>query len=169
MINRPDKSSLLIVFSLLLALVAAGCGESDEVTYKRDLLDVGKTIERALAQMPNADTDEVVDSTMLRKLATQLAKAADELRSLDPPNEVSAAHAQMLKGLEGADQALVELADDLDKARDEIHQSELFVEFASNEQNEAAFNDLASAQEAYDAAGYRVFDTAPKLSGAAAN
>lgn len=149
--------SVLLVLPLL-TLVVAGCGGSERLAYERDLAKVGKLVDRSLEQLPD-DGGESLGAPEVRGLATDLREAADQLDDLDPPDDARTAQDRLERGLRGAAVAFDDLAGELGDAQTDEQKAELFVTFATDEEVDAAFDDLIGAQEAYSEEGYRVFGT----------
>ncbi|MCW2925044.1 MAG: hypothetical protein JWM98_2448 [Thermoleophilia bacterium] len=151
--------TLAIVVAIVLAgLLLAGCGDSERLTYERDLTKVGRDVERALDALPQDDT-RTIGPGELSKLASQLREAADQLDDLDPPKGVGDAQRRLGHGLRGVATGFDDLASNLRAATDDQARSELFIEFQADEHVDAAFEDILAAQAAYSAKGYRVFET----------
>jgi hypothetical protein len=151
----------------LLALLVAGCGSADRVEYERQLAAVGRIVDRSLAQLPTDDAS-TVGPDEVRRIAGDLREAADRLDDLNPPEDAVDAQERLERGMRGVAEAFETLADDLSGAGTDTQKAELFVRFATDEQVDAAFDDLVGAQEAYAEAGYRVFG-APSQPAAASN
>ena len=147
---------LIPLSALLCGLVVAGCGGPDRASYEQDLAEVGRVVDRALAAMPQDATTET-GPEQVNTLAGELREAADQLDDLDPPDNAAAPQRRLERGLRGVADAFEDLAVDLTQAETDEAKAELFVAFATNEQIDRAFEDLAGAQEAYAREGYRVF------------
>lgn len=144
---------------VLLAAVAAGCGESERVEYERDLAGVGRIVEESLEALPR-DPTTAIGPEHVARLADDVRDARRELSALRPPEEAEDAQARLERGLRGVATAFDELAADLEAAQTDAQKGEVFVNFATDERVDAAFEDLVAAQEAYDANGYRLFGRA---------
>lgn len=148
--------------TMLLAVVAVGCGGSERLEYERDLAKVGRIVDTSLESLPTADS-ETIGPAEVRTVADDLREAADQLADLDPPKDAVRAQRRLERGLRGVATAFDDLASMLGDARSDAAKAELFVQFATDEDVDAAFDDIVGAQEAYAAEGYRVFGTkAPK-------
>jgi hypothetical protein len=147
---------LLACSTVLLAALVAGCGGSERLEYERDLAEVGRVVDDSLEQLPNDDA-ETIGPEEVRRIADDLREAADQLEDLDPPSDAERAQRRLERGLRGVATAFDELAATLGDATTDAAKAELFVQFATDEQVDAAFDDLIGAQEAFAAEGYRVF------------
>ena len=150
---RTFASALLL---LLVAALAVGCGGSERVEYERDLAKVGKVVDDSLAELPQDDTTTVGPEEISR-LADDMREAAEQLSDLDPPPGDGRPQARLERGLRGIADAFDALAADLQGATTDEAKADVFVEFYTDEQVDAAFDDVIGAQEAYAARGYRVF------------
>lgn len=146
------------VLVLLVALVTVGCGGSERLAYERDLAKVGRTVDASLEDLPDAD-GETIGADEVAALAEDLRDAADQLEDLDAPTGVADAQKRLERGLRGIADAFDNLAERLRSAKTDAAKAELFVEFATDEDVDAAFDDVIGAQERYAAKGYRVFGT----------
>lgn len=142
----------------LAALAVVGCGGDERVAYERDLAKVGRVVDSSLEELPSGGS-ETIGADEVSGLATDLREAADDLHDLDPPEGAAAAQKRLERGLRGVADAFSDLSDDLRKARTDADKADLFVEFATDERVDKAFDDVIGAQEAYAAHGYRVFGT----------
>ncbi len=149
---------LLTCATLLLAAFVAGCGGSERLEYERDLAKVGRVVDDSLEQLPDDDA-ETIGPEEVHDIADDLREAADQLEDLDPPKDAARAQRRLERGLRGVATAFDDLAKQLGDATTDAAKAELFVQFATDEQVDAAFDDLIGAQEAYAAEGYRVFGT----------
>lgn len=156
-----------VTLVLAAAVVLAGCGGDPKVEYRADLRGIGDQVAAALDEIPT-DGDQPIEPTQIAALAEDLREAADELDDLDPPDDARAPQKRFVRGLRGVAAALTALARDLKRSPDETAQAERFVEFASDEKIEKAFDDLAGAQEAYAREGYRIFRPAVDVDAPAA-
>ncbi|MCW2928129.1 MAG: hypothetical protein JWM86_2097 [Thermoleophilia bacterium] len=147
-----------MLLMVLAALVAAGCGGSERLSYERDLAKVGRTVDRSLEELPDSD-GETIGADDVAKLADDLRDAAGQLHDLDAPAGVAGAQKRLERGLRGIAASFDDLASELRRAKTDAAKAELFVEFATDEQVDAAFDDVIAAQERYAAKGYRVFGT----------
>lgn len=141
---------------LLAALFAAGCGGSERVEYERDLAKVGEVVDTSLEQLPQ-DESQTTGPAEMAALADDLREAAEQLSDLDPPDDAKAAQQRLERGLRGVASAFDDLALELRAAEGDEEKAEVFVEFATDQRVDAAFDDIIGAQEAYSAKGYRVF------------
>lgn len=153
---RTLASALLL---MLVALVLAGCGGSQRVEYERNLAKVGKLVDRSLDELPQDQTTTVGPAEITR-LAEDLREAADQLADLDPPDDARKAQDRLERGLRGIADSFDDLATDLQDADTEEAKANVFVDFYTDQQVDAAFDDVIGAQEAYAAKGYRVFGSA---------
>jgi hypothetical protein len=151
--SRTLASALLL---LLFAGLVAGCGGSQRVEYERDLAKVGKVVDDALAKLPQ-DESTTIGPEQVTQLAESLREAADQLADLDPPDDAKRPQARLEKGLRGIADSFDQLASDLQKADSDEQKADVFVDFYTDQQVDAAFDDVIGAQEAYAAKGYRVF------------
>jgi hypothetical protein len=127
------------------------------VEYERDLARVGRSVDEALARVPD-EPGVTIGPEVVAQLADDLAEASAKLSDLDPPDEDAArAQKQLQRGLDGVAAAFDELARDLAELEGDEAKAERFVEFASDPKIESAFDDIARAQQKYAQAGYRVF------------
>lgn len=147
---------LLACSMVLLAALVSGCGGSERLEYERDLAQVGRVVDDSLEQLPGDDA-EAIGPEEVRQIADDLREAADQLEDLDPPSDAARAQRRLERGLRGVADAFDELAARLGDATTNSAKAELFVQFATDERVDAAFDDLIGAQEAYAAEGYRVF------------
>lgn len=145
----------------VIAVLAAGCGGNERVEYERDLAKVGNVVDDALAELPQDETS-TIGPEQVSTLADDLREAADQLADLDPPAGASAPQERLERGLRGIAEAFDELAADLRDAETDEQKAEVFVQFATDQQVDAAFDDVVGAQEAYAARGYRVFGAPPE-------
>ncbi|MCW2921094.1 MAG: hypothetical protein JWL76_968 [Thermoleophilia bacterium] len=144
--------------TVLLAALVGGCGGSERLEYERDLAKVGRVVDDSLEQLPGDDA-ETIGPEEVRSIADHLREAADQLDDLDPPKDAARAQKRLQRGLRGVAKAFDVLAKQLEDATTDSAKAELFVQFATDEQVDTAFDDLIGAQEAYAAEGYRVFGT----------
>lgn len=149
-------SQLLLV--LLVGFVALGCGGSQRLDYEHDLAKVGSVVDRSLAKLPKDDS-ETIGPEQVTSLAEDLREAADQLHDLDPPGDAVRPQRRLEHGLRGIAAAFDDLARRLTTADTDAQKAELFVQFATDEKIDSAFNDVIAAQDAYAQAGYRVFGT----------
>lgn len=159
----PAARSILFLL-LVAALLAGGCGGSERAGYERDLAKIGRTVDRSLEQLPQDDSETIGPEDVAR-LAGDLREAANQLDDLDPPESVAPAQQQLERGMRHVADSFDALADDLRAARTDEAKAELFVEFATDEKIQAAFDDITGAQETYAAKGYRVFGTTAPAKG----
>lgn len=150
---RVKATTLLLV---AMATLAVGCGGSERVEYERDLAKVGNVVDDALAKLPQDETT-TIGPEQVSTLADELREAADQLADLDPPPGAGGPQTRLERGLRGIATAFDDLAADLQKAGTDEQKAEVFVQFATDQQVDAAFDDVVGAQEAYAAKGYRVF------------
>jgi hypothetical protein len=143
----------------LLVVLGAGCGGSERLEYERDLAKVGRVVDDSLEALPDDDA-ETIGAEHVGRIADDLREAADQLADLDPPDDATRAQARLERGLRGVATAFDELASRLEDANTDARKAELFVQFATDEDVDAAFDDVIGAQEAYAQQGYRVFGTA---------
>ena len=151
-----SRTLVLACAVVLLGAVAAGCGGSERLEYERDLAEVGEVVDDSLDALPDDDS-ETIGPEQVRTIAEDLREAADQLDDLDPPDDARRAQGRLERGLRGVAAAFDDLADDLVDARSDAAKAELFVQFATDEEVDAAFDDLIASQEAFAAEGYRVF------------
>lgn len=154
------RTRLSLLLTLAALLLAAGCGGDARVEYEQDLRSVGAGIERSLGKLPSGDGAQV-DEEELARLAADVARAAEQLDELEPPERVRGAHRQLQQGLAVVADALDELARDVGDAPTPEEHSAVFVEFATDERIDAAFADIETAQETFADAGYSVFRRPP--------
>jgi len=159
-----DRTRGLACVVVLVALVATGCGGSERVEYERDLAKVGQVVDDSLAELPSDDTETIGPDDVAR-IADDLREAANQLEDIEPPDDAAKAQERLERGLRGVAKAFDELAGDLRTARTDAAKAELFVQFATDEQVDAAFDDLIGAQEAFAAQGFRVFGSKPAPKG----
>ncbi len=151
-----SRTLVLACAVLLLGALAAGCGGSERLEYERDLAKVGEVVDDSLDALPKDDS-QTIGPEQVRTIADDLREAADQLEDLDPPDDARRAQRRLERGLRGVAGAFDELADELVDARTDAAKAELFVQFATDEDVNAAFDDLIASQEAFAAEGYRVF------------
>ncbi len=150
------KTVLMACAAVLLSTVVVGCGGSERLEYERDLAKVGRVVDDSLKALP-ADDSETIGPEHVTRIAGDLREAADQLEDLDPPSDAVRAQRRLERGLRGVAAAFDGLAAQLNEATTDAAKAELFVQFATDEDVDAAFDDLVGAQEAYAAEGYRVF------------
>lgn len=141
---------------VVLATSVAGCGASERVEYERDLAKVGRVVDEALEALPRDETT-TIGPEQVATLADELREAAEQLSDLDPPEDAEDAQERLERGLRGIADGFDELAEDLRAAETDAQKAEVFVQFATDREVDAAFGDVLAAQEAYAAEGYRVF------------
>ena len=149
-----------IIIAFVAALLWGGCGGSERLEYERELAKVGRSIDRSLEALPKDDS-KTVGAAQVAALADDLREAADQLTDIDPPQGMAPAQDRLERGLRGVATSYDALAADLQKARTDEAKAELFVEFATDDEIDAAFDDIIGAQETFAAKGYRVFGTTP--------
>lgn len=152
---RATATTMLLTVA---ALVVVGCGGSERVEYERDLAKVGRVVDDALAALPQDDTN-TIGPEQVASLADDLREAADQLADLDAPTGAGGAQDRLERGLRGIATAFDALAKDLQAATTDEQKAEVFVQFATDQQVDAAFDDVTGAQQAYASKGYRVFGT----------
>jgi hypothetical protein len=146
----------IVLLLLVAAGIATGCGSSQRVEYERDLAKVGRGIDHSLAKLPTDDSQSI-SPQQVAGLADDLREAANQLDDLDPPDDAKDAQAKLARGLRGVARAFDDLASRLRKADTDSAKAELFVKFATDQQVDAAFDDIVAAQKQYSSKGYRVF------------
>lgn len=149
---------LAVVFAMSMLVAACG-GEPTKDSYEHDVARIGRSVDRSIDELSPPD-GRAPTAGDVRKLSTDLDEAADRLDEITPPQEVTKAHEQMLRGMRGVADAFSRLGTSLDKAGDDNERATLFVEFLDDKRANSAFNDLTSAQAAYEAQGYHVFGEA---------
>jgi hypothetical protein len=159
------KFLLVACSTVLLAALVGGCGGSERLEYERDLAQVGRIVDDSIEQLPSDDA-ETIGPEQVHTIADDLREAADQLEDIDPPKDAARAQKRLERGLRGVAKAFDALAEQLGDATTDAAKAELFVQFATDEQVDAAFDDLIGAQEAFAAEGYRVFGTDVKAQAA---
>lgn len=91
-LSRPGA----LVASLLLAtLLVTGCGDTSKPDYEKEVSEIGETVEQDLEQLESGTpSPEIIDDVQ-----GTLEQAADDLEGIDPPNEVSGLHDDLVEVL----------------------------------------------------------------------
>jgi uncharacterized protein YukE len=99
---------LLIVLTVLIALVAAGCGgggdkHASKDDYGEQLAQAGQTLQKTFADI----SDQTGSGTSAKEIATRLDRgaaaldqAAKRFADIQPPSDVKSAHQKLVDGLE---------------------------------------------------------------------
>jgi hypothetical protein len=94
----------LLALAGAVALVAAGCGGGGGSTplskadYEKQMGAIGKTLTASLNTVGTSSSAAMAVTT-LKKLQTDLLKAADDMEAITPPDKVKAEHAQLASGV----------------------------------------------------------------------
>jgi hypothetical protein len=88
-----------------LALLGAGCGESEREKYEGEMDEIGQRLERELTQVGR----DIQSSGGLELAAPEIEKGADlldrtarELAELEPPEDARRPHARIVSGSAGS-------------------------------------------------------------------
>lgn len=144
-----------------LALVSCG-GPLSKAEYEAQV--------DAIARQANTEIGETLDSTGppeasdLKRAATTMRTAADDLAEIDPPDEVAEAHKRMIRGMRGLGTWFDDLATDVQDLRSDRERADLLLSSAESEKAREAFEDVRWSQRTFKRAGYKVFDAAEEAS-----
>jgi hypothetical protein len=100
-----------IVIVMLLALLGSGCGESKEQKFKEDfkpvnakIVSLGREVGAGVASASEKDDKQI--ASQFRGFATRLGKITDELKDLDPPDDLKKDRDSLANAMSDAETAL---------------------------------------------------------------
>jgi hypothetical protein len=152
--RSPSKVLALTLVALAAGMLLSACGGPlSKADYEREASRIGKDLDAALDDIGQ----DPPSAEQVRTTAKKLKEATDELDALVPPDEVRAAHNDMIAGMRGMVSTFENLADQLDDAKGDQQRMEAFLKAFNEGEARDAAEKLQKAQTAYNKAGYTVF------------
>ena len=152
------KRTVLLLLTAV-ALIASGCGNSEENDYIKQVNAADAKAQAALSDLGKKVTTAKAAAVSFDDAADRLEPVVKEYEAIDPPSNAEKAHATTIAGMTGLVALLRSIADDYRSANTQAEVDALEKQ-ARNITSERPFRLLEQARRELADAGYKVAEPA---------
>jgi hypothetical protein len=114
-VKRLLSLVLVLVATAAVALVAAGCGNSEKNDYVDKVNEIQTNLQtQATDAISSAPANPAQAGELVKKLQSLFSDAADQLAAVDPPSDVADLHQQLVDKVREVSDQIGKVADAFD-------------------------------------------------------
>jgi hypothetical protein len=151
------KRPVLIVLAAL-ALLATGCGNSEENDYVKQVNAVDAKVTAAIGEVAKGANNQAAAAKAFDQAATRLDVVVKDYEAIDPPGNAAGAHTKTIAGIKGLADLFRDFADQT-RAANTSAEADALRKRAESITATKPFKQLAQARAELEKAGYKVEGT----------